>query len=126
MTTDRELPESFTPLMGSNPDIFNGKYFLVFNTVDKQSGIDHYEIQESLRKGGDESKWIRAESPHQLSDQTLRSFIIVKAVDKAGNFRIETLSLGNPQQFYQSIMFWVIIILILIGFLFLKKKFKNN
>ncbi len=123
---DVELPETFNPLVGSNPSIFMGKHFLVFATVDKQSGIDYYEVQESKRQSGDEKKWIRAESPYELTDQMLSSFIIVKAVDKAGNFRTETLLLGNTQKFYQSQLFFVILILIvtLSTFFFLKRKFK--
>ncbi|MCK9186853.1 cohesin domain-containing protein [Candidatus Gracilibacteria bacterium] len=124
--SDHELPESFTPLVGSNPTIFDGKYFLVFATVDKQSGIDYFEVKESLNKSGDDTKWIRAESPYQLSDQALQSFILVKAVDKAGNFRIETLALRNTQKFYQSVSFWVIIILIFLIFFLWRRKIRNS
>ena len=123
---DHELPESFTPLVGSNPNIFDGKYFLVFSTVDKQSGLDHYEVQESARKTGDDTKWIRADSPYLLTDQTLRSFIIVKALDKAGNYRIENLDLGNTQKFYQSVTFWVIIILILFMLFYFRRRYKKS
>src|SRR3989344_5170387 len=38
--SDAELPEEFTPTIASDPNIFDGKYFLVFATQDKGSGID--------------------------------------------------------------------------------------
>ncbi|OGI93949.1 hypothetical protein A3A03_03730 [Candidatus Nomurabacteria bacterium RIFCSPLOWO2_01_FULL_40_18] len=124
-TNDHELPESFMPLIGKDSNIFAGKYFLVFVATDKQSGIDHYEVQESKRRSPDDSKWVRAESPYELADQTLSSFIFVKALDKAQNVRLETLLPFYPQKFYQSVAFWVIIVLILLAFFFLRWKSKK-
>jgi len=124
--TDHQLPETFTPLVGQNADIFGGKYFVVFSTVDKDSGIDHCEVAESKSKNPREDSWVRAESPYLLTDQTLTSYIIVKAVDKAGNYRTETIRFGNPQTFYQSPLFWFIIIIVFSILLILARKFKKN
>lgn len=78
---DFNAPEIFFPEIGRHNSLFDGKWFLVFTTQDKGSGIDHYEVFEGRQ-------WKRARSPHLLQDQTLQSNIRVKAVDKAGNERI--------------------------------------
>ena len=44
---DTEPPEDFTPVIASDLNVFDGKYFLVFATQDKNSGINHYEVRES-------------------------------------------------------------------------------
>ncbi len=96
LRNDRIPPESFTVTLASKSDIKNGRYFVVFSTTDKQSGIDSYEIMEESRNnpGMNEWKkntpaiWERASSPYVLKDQTLNSIIRIKAIDKAGNERI--------------------------------------
>jgi len=92
---DAVQPQPFSIDLVQNPDVFSGKYYIVFNTTDKQSGIDHYEIIEesrddiySLRWGRGDAPWAPIESPYVLEDQSLSSIIRVKAVDKAGNERI--------------------------------------
>ena len=95
-------PFSFTPKVGQSRDLFDGKYFIIFNTLDADSGVDHYELYESQREfkveeltHHSEIKWRRSENPAALSDQTLRSFVYVKAVDRSGNSRIEIISPGR-------------------------------
>lgn len=87
---DTESPEDFRPEITSDPDLFSGKHVLVWTAKDKGSGIDHYEIQETRDKTQDinKGKWDKAESPYLLKDQKLKSYIYVKAVDKAGNMRV--------------------------------------
>lgn len=119
---DTEQPESFTPLVGNDPDIFSGKYFVVFTTNDKKSGIDYYEVQESSSKLPKDNEWIKTESPYQLSDQKLQSFVFIRAFDKAGNARMEIMPPLYPQKFYQSLAFWIIIISGCFAFIFFKKK----
>jgi hypothetical protein len=82
-------PEPFEIKVSQDPNIFGGKYFIVFSTTDKQTGIDHYEVAEQRRTLRQTTlNWKRAESPYLLEDQSLKSIIKVKAVDKAGNERI--------------------------------------
>lgn len=85
-------PSKFSVTVTSEPTIFGGRYFIVFNTTDKQSGIDHYEVIEEpideisfFRWGAVDAPWKEVRSPYVLEDQTLNSTIRVKAVDKAGN-----------------------------------------
>lgn len=100
---DNIPPEPFLIEIQKDPSIFEGKYFIVFQTVDKQTGIDHYEVKEGKRN------WKMAESPYLLEDQDLKDKILVKAVDKAGNERIaEWKPLKKP------FPYWIIIV-ILVG-----------
>lgn len=84
---DKTPPEPFTVGVYSDPSIFNGDFFATFSTIDKQTGMDHYEVMEAKNGAG---SWVPAVSPYRLQDQNLASTISVKAVDKAGNERIET------------------------------------
>jgi len=96
-------PEPFEIEIHQDPSIFDGKYFIIFFTADKQTGIDYCEVKEGKRD------WKRGESPYLLEDQELKSIIKVKAVDKAGNERIaEYLPPKKPFPYW-------IIILVLMG-----------
>lgn len=114
---DSILPESFHPQITQDPLTFNGQYFLVFSTVDKQTGIDHYEVKQG------DTDWYMVESPYLLTDQTLRSIIKVKAIDKAGNQRIETI-----KPIKKPLSYWIVIAILIaiaaILWLIIKKKKK--
>ncbi len=109
---DTESPESFVPQIAKDEILFEGKWFVAFATQDKASGIDHYEIKESrhnfLRIF---KKWVIAESPYVLKDQELRSYVYIKAVDKAGNERISMVEPRYPMRWYET--WWVLCIIIL-------------
>jgi len=114
---DSVPPEKFKPEIGRDPAIFEGKYFLSFATVDKMSGIDHYEILETRDKKQD--IWKKVESPHLLRDQSLGSKILVKAVDKAGNERISEI-IPPAKPFPYWIIPIIIICLVIIGWIIFK------
>ncbi|MEK7176444.1 MAG: cohesin domain-containing protein [Patescibacteria group bacterium] len=114
---DREQPELFVPEIARDESISDGEWFIAFITQDKVSGIDHYEIKESRQKILTFfSRWRAAESPHVLKDQELRSYIFVKAVDKAGNERIVKLSPQNSLRWYENYENWIILIVIAVVF----------
>ena len=100
---DKIPPDPFEIKIGKEATVFEGKYFIAFSTIDKQTGIDYYEVKEGKRV------WEKAESPHLLEDQSLRSKISVKAVDKAGNERISEYF--PPKKPFP---YWIIV-LILVG-----------
>ncbi|MGC9610986.1 MAG: hypothetical protein ABSE68_02085 [Minisyncoccia bacterium] len=93
------IPETFTPQIASDPTVWDGRYFLVFNTEDKETGIDRYEVAETKKENSDKI-WNPAESPYLLKDQSLSSYVFVKAVNKAGNERIEELKPSAPSHGY--------------------------
>lgn len=95
VNADVTPPEEFSIFMFQNP---NGKYSIAFETTDKQTGIDRFEVIEepfstvsAFKWGRADAPWIETRSPYVLEDQTLNSVIRVKAVDKAGNEYIATL-----------------------------------
>lgn len=118
---DKIPPEPFEILIGRDPSIFDNQYFISFFTTDRESGVAYYEVKE-----GDKD-FIRAESPYLLKDQSLKSLIKVKAVDKAGNERIIEFMPSVPVvPFYKNILFWVgvfgFIIIIYVLWRYLKPK----
>lgn len=78
--------------------LIDGKHAVVFNTTDKQTGIDEYQVMEEpvsrlfdFAWGRADAPWVVARSPYTLKDQSLNSTIRVKAIDKAGNEYTATL-----------------------------------
>lgn len=91
-------PESFSITLAQDDITFGGRYYIVFNTTDKQTGLSHYEVMEEpvtelgqFTWGAVGVPWLRVNSPYPLKDQSLNSVIRVKAIDKAGNEYIATL-----------------------------------
>ena len=111
---DTAPPEPFTPQIAKDPTLFDGKWFLVFATQDKGSGINHYEVKEQRRFH--EGKWIVTESPYILKDQKLLSAIFVKAIDKKGNERITMLPARNQPSWQEKYLLQIIFgIIIIVG-----------
>lgn len=110
-------PEDFNPQVSRNNNIFNGRWFVSFATVDKESGIDHYEVQETKSGSIDSGKWKIATSPYELTDQKLSSFIYVIAVDRQGNEKIIKVFPRNPSSILNNygLAVAVIILLLVIG-----------
>jgi GxxExxY protein len=112
---DYEPPESFAPEIARDESVFGGRWFLVFATQDKGSGIGHYEVKEQKRARiwrwelGVWKKWGAAESPYLLEDQDLRSYVYVKAIDKAGNERMAVVEPRYPMKWYEIWRIYVII-----------------
>ncbi len=132
---DIELPESFSPFLAKDPAIFDGRWFVAFNTQDKLSGIKYYEVKEEKNRGFlnyflPEKKWQVAESPYLLADQKLQSQIYIKAIDNAGNQRMEIISPASPLYWYENFIIWLIILLgvmiILAILAFIRKNKKNK
>lgn len=95
--SDQVAPEKFGIDLERLPDARTGRYYAIFNTTDKQTGIDHYEVMEQplgsknfFGWGAANAAWKTAKSPYVLEDQSLNSTIRVKAIDKAGNEYIAT------------------------------------
>ena len=117
---DRIPPEDFSLEIVK----INDKYYLVFITKDKDSGIDHYDVLEKSQALGLLTpiivKWIEADSPYLLKDQLLNSSIEVRAVDKAGNERIVKLPTTYSSPWYKHYYLWCIIILAALGYVIRK------
>ncbi len=148
-TIDNIPPESFTIEILKTPGIYEDKYYLVWNTSDKQTGVDHYEAQESLDQGRgqqslnwwssiknlfsfkkSEAPWVTTKQPYIIHDQTLKSVIRIKAVDKAGNSQIaEYFPESENKKDYSYISktgLIVILLLVIVYFLFRKKVLRKQ
>lgn len=122
VNADTVPPQPFSIDLTQTEGVFDDKYYIVFNTTDKQSGIDHYEVIEeprtdvySFRWGRADAPWEKTQSPYVLKDQTLSSIIRVKALDKAGNERI-TVLIPDDTARRLDILTWVL--LGILGFVF--------
>ena len=111
ISNDKTAPEPFEIIVGKDPSIFNGQYFISFFTTDAESGVAYYEVQEGKRD------FIRTESPYLLQDQTLSGIIKVKAVDKAGNERTTELA-PVPGIPYKTYLIWTIVALVILAMVF--------
>lgn len=91
-------PESFSIDLRREEGAVGGKYFVIFQTTDKQSGVAKYELierdtqrPEFIHGARTPAVWRPVESPYVLQDQTLNSTIVVRAIDNAGQIREESL-----------------------------------
>lgn len=113
LSLDTVPPELFDPQIGQDKGIYDGKRFLVFAAVDKDSGIERYEVSEGLEEPTTTS-WKVAISPYILNDQTGNSALFVKAVDRAGNERIAKVNQNFSTNYgvmrYLTEWFWIILI----------------
>jgi len=124
VAADNIPPEAFHVVLSNAPDVYDGNYFIIFSTVDKQTGVDHYEVLEYIK--GKSVKNKDARSPYLLDNQKLGGIIRVRAVDKAGNAAVAELRMGEAgeERFPWA---WVILgifglIVVGVGYWFYKKR----
>jgi hypothetical protein len=100
ISADDIPPEEFSIQLVKGDKNYSNKYYIIAETTDKQTGIDHYEIMEEPMTQFTSFQWGRADAPwkliqqppvYVLEDQSLNSIIRVKAIDKAGNEYIANL-----------------------------------
>jgi hypothetical protein len=116
LAADKTPPENFAVSLYKDSGLFAGNYFIVFSTVDKQTGLDHYEVWESDKRGrdpisGSPAVWHRINSPYQLRDQKLSAIVKVKAIDKAGNERLSQLTNSlatQPEPPQRASLMWLL------------------
>ena len=141
VNNDNIPPEEFSIFLEKR-DI-SEDYYVVFNTTDKQTGIDMYQIMEeplsqfgSFQWGRADAPWVEATSPYTLDDQSLNSIIRVRAIDKAGNEYIanlipdESMRTISFEQLLLFILGVVVLVLIIIcglfGYFWYKKRRVNT
>lgn len=90
--SDTTPPDQFDVSIHHDPSTLYGKYFIIFSTVDKQSGVDHFEVMEDdparigfIIGGNEHASFQPVTSPYVLRDQSLKSRVTVRAIDNAGN-----------------------------------------
>jgi hypothetical protein len=105
---DMTPPEAFMPTVVKNEQPYGNRWFLVFAAQDKQSGIDRYEVREAPSgMPAALSPWVAAESPYLLRDQTRKSRVEVKAIDRSGNVRVASVTTAAPEAWYVWLLIWL-------------------
>ncbi len=90
---DKTPPESFTIKVDNKGDKTNPRPYLIFETKDALSGIDHYEIQVNELPIVKVFPSEIQNNSYQLSVTPPNTYkLLIKAIDKAGNFTIATES----------------------------------
>ncbi len=90
ISNDNTAPAPFEISMVSDPNIYDGKKFITFETTDMESGISHYEVREGAYEA------VRAGTNYVLITQDEDVEIVVTAYDKAGNFQVAVLNEKTP------------------------------
>ncbi len=102
-------PEPFVLSVARDASIFEGNWFIVFTASDKGSGVFRYEIKEY--RSGQFSfliPWRNVTNPHVLSDQALKSYVMVRAIDGAGNARVSEIDPVNTLAWNEYGLHWLI------------------
>ena len=131
---DTDPPEKFVPFITDYEQTFDGNYVVVFGTQDKGSGMCCYKIAEMRgREVHDYTilTWREAESPYTLEDQSLRSFVYVKAIDKEGNETIaivlpQSTVLGYVMPYFTSILIIIVVVFISTLLYARKRQYEQN
>lgn len=124
---DRNKPFSFKAEIGSDPSLFDGKTFVVFSALDRESGIDHYEVREGDREP------VRSGNIYVFQNQEKLEPTIIFAYDKAGNSRkIVLREKGALEKIYLwqvaltvCVVLLLVVALLIFWKLFQKRKKKN-
>lgn len=124
-SSDTVAPSDLVVSPARSTDMYSNQWFLVFNAHDNVTGIDRYEVQESISPTPDEAGWRPAVSPFVLTDQSRKKYIHVRVFDKAGNSTVRSLTPTPERNFgYAKYIFWCILLVICLAFtrMFVKKK----
>jgi hypothetical protein len=108
---DNVAPEPFAPILGSDPALYDGRYYAAFETQDKGSGIDRYAVSETRLF---DSASVATTSPYLIRDQYLTSDVIVRAYDRAGNMRVAVLHRQHLLRPYEKVLASLILIGVLL------------
>lgn len=119
---DITAPEEFKIQILKDPNLFDGRWTLVFGTQDKGSGIRAYDVFE----GNHVFKQVT--SPYVLENQRLNGKIKVVAIDHEGNITTESLTPPGKVCLGTNCFGWVTIVVIVVlvfGSTILWRKFKK-
>ena len=125
INADNIAPNEFSITLERTANAYSNDWFIVFNTTDKQSGVDHYEVIEEstvearlFNWGREDAPWREVKSPYVLKDQSLNSTIRVRAIDKAGNEYIAVYVPEEGQRAATSETKIMIALIVAVGFAF--------
>jgi hypothetical protein len=113
---DITSPESFSIIPGQDPSLYNGAYFISFETHDSGSGVARYEVQEN---GGE---WVPSSGTYVLTDQSGKGTIVVRAIDASGNVRTENINFTSEENRNSLWVGIAVLLVTVIGFFVWKRR----
>jgi hypothetical protein len=130
-TVDSVPPEEFVPVYVQVGDGESAIWAVGFAAQDKGSGVKEYFVAESKKSISVDKPqklnglvWKSGDSPTPLNDQSLKSYVYVKAVDMAGNERVARLT--PDLKWYEGRIGYILIAVLLIGVLYAIFSRKNT
>lgn len=115
---DTTPPAAFDPLSEIVTSNGSTRALISFFTTDTLAGLDHYEvgIVAKEKSAADSPAFVQSDSPYQLSLPKTGGYrVTVRAFDRAGNVRDETIDVGAPLSLYLFLENnWIIILLVLL------------
>lgn len=116
---DTTPPESFSIVLVEDDASFEGKRVVIFATHDEQSGMSHYEVQETDNETPNDLLWTLAQSPFVLSDIKTK-YIFVRATDNAENSTVVRYD-GDPrsplERVLYTLVFLALVLLLIVVFI---------
>ena len=104
---DSTPPEPFVPVVSTDPTIFDGAPFVSFSTTDKASGLAYYAERAGLF-----GVYATVTTPYEFHRPLVGSVMRIKAVDYAGNVRMETI---RVRPYIPTFVFVILLLAIIIG-----------
>lgn len=118
VSNDNNAPKPFTIEMVQDPNLYEGKKFLSFETTDDESGIWYYEVKEGNNPP------VRTGNHYVLINQKSNLDITVTAYDKAGNFQVAVFSQSYPINWVR-LGIALIVVCIIYGVYVIRRKKRN-
>jgi hypothetical protein len=97
---------------------FDNQWFIALQAKDTDSGMDHFEIQESSADTPQPEKWIVAERLTILTDQSRKSYVHIKAIDRSGNERVITAPPVHKIWYSNPLLWGILVLLVVAGIIF--------
>jgi hypothetical protein len=120
---DINPPENFKIELLKDPNLFEGKWVILWGAQDKGSGIASYNVVEGRKV------FKQVSSPYPLENQRLNEKIYVKAYDHEGNIRVAELTPVGKVCLGVKCFGWsqiVILLIIIIVSVYLWRKQKKS
>ena len=118
LSKENDTSPELSALVAQDPILYNGKYVLIFDARDKQTGIKEVKIKEGGRE------WRSISSPYLLEDQSRHSLITLQATNYSGASIIINIESLPMEGISTSFVFVFIILLILLALLMIKKVYE--
>lgn len=120
--TDQTAPEILALSIIKPENLSDNNYLLIYNIVDKQSGLTETALASSNKKFNPETdqqkisalSWTNINSPFVLPTAELQQYHYFKATDAAGNVKLARLDPSVGLDWWQTSSFKIIIVIILL------------